>query len=254
MANFIRGTLVKNSISVAKSSSKQVQSLQEGLGFVRDMILDNSYDIHIQRYKKNDFSLRMGVAESRFLAAFPRFILETIGLIFVALLGYYFTNQNQGDTFVIQKLGVFALAASRILPSMQQIYASWAGIYTFSADIQSVLNILNQKLVEKIFFKELKNFSLKDKIVLENISYRYPNQNKNVLNEINLTINKGERIGIIGASGCGKSTLLDIVMGLIRPTSGSIFIDEKNMYKKKESDLILNWRKNSTCSTKHLFI
>lgn len=59
LANFIRGTLVKNSISVAKSSSKQVQSLQEGLGFVRDMILDNSYDIHIQRYKKNDFSLRI---------------------------------------------------------------------------------------------------------------------------------------------------------------------------------------------------
>ena len=103
---------------------------------------------------------------------------------------------------------------------MQQIYASWAGIYTFSADIQSVLNILELKLVEKIDFNENKNFRLKNKIILKDISYRYPNQNKNILSQINLTINKGERIGIIGASGCGKSTLMDIVMGLMKPTKG----------------------------------
>ena len=96
---------------------------------------------------------------------------------------------------------------------------------------------------------------MKKSIVLRNITYKYKNQDYPILNGIDLSIKKGEVIGIIGKTGSGKSTLLDIINGLIKPLSGDLIVDNKKIYEKFESDNNLKmWQKNIAHVPQNIFL
>jgi len=236
----IRRKLKLNSNKVSEYSTQQVKNLQEGLGAIRDVILDGNQLVYLNIYARSDRLQRQLVANNQFLGSFPRYAVEALGLISIALLGYVYTiNQGSGNS-VIPFLGIFALGAQRLLPAIQQIYSSWSNIKAFNADLSAVLTLLQQNL--PLCSSSRKTFNFRETIVIHNLSYRYFDDQNYVLNNINLTIAKGESIGIIGSTGSGKSTLVDILLGLLVPSDGQVLVDSCNLHSPSQVENLSSWR------------
>ena len=219
----------------AKLVKQQTRSLQEGLGSIKDIILDNSQDFYSKLFKKSDHPIRFLSAKSGFIAESPRYIFEVVSLfiiIFIACLYKLFIDSNIN---LIPLLGSMALGLQRLLPAFQQAYGSWVIITVNTNSALDLLFLLDQKpYFEK---KNTNKFLFKKKINLRNISFSYRNSPKKVLDKFNLEIFKGERIGIVGPSGGGKSTLGDIIMGLLEPTHGVLEIDGVELHKNDKFSL-----------------
>jgi len=122
-------------------------------------------------------------------------------------------------------LGVLALGAQRLVPIMEQMYSSWAGIRGTHASLNGALELLDQPLPEHLHHPS-KDITFDHQIQFTNLSFRYSKETPWVFQNLSFVIKKGESIGIIGETGCGKSTLLDLIMGLLYPSEGSLVIDD----------------------------
>ena len=152
---------------------------------------------------------------------------------------------------VIALAGTLALGTQRLLPAMQLIYGSWASIQSQKRGVIEILKILDMKESNKINKKILiKPLNFKNSIKLKNIEYSYK-QNQPILKGINLEINRGECIGIIGKTGSGKSTFLDILMGLIFIKEGSFLVDDKQI---NTSSKRVAWRKSISHVPQNIFL
>ncbi|HCJ50949.1 MAG TPA: ABC transporter ATP-binding protein [Gallionella sp.] len=220
-----RKKLLTDSQCMARESVQVIKSLQEGLGGIRDVLIDGSQATYCQVYRNADFRLRRAQGNSAFISASPRYGMEALGMLLIAALAYSLAQQADGIAKAIPILGALALGAQRLLPVLQQAYGSWAGIQSGQAALQDTLNLLDQPLPSYADQPAAEPLSFKHTISLKQLAFRYSPQTPYVLEQINLTIAKGSRVGFIGTTGSGKSTLLDIVMGLLQPTDGTLEID-----------------------------
>ena len=220
-----RKKLLTDSQCMARESVQAIKSLQEGLGGIRDVLIDGSQATYCQVYRNADLRLRRAQGNSAFIGASPRYGMEALGMLLIAALAYSLAQQADGIAKAIPILGALALGAQRLLPVLQQAYGSWAGIQSGQAALQDTLNLLDQPLPSYADQPAAEPLSFKHTISLKQLAFRYSPQTPYVLEQINLTIAKGSRVGFIGTTGSGKSTLLDIVMGLLQPTDGTLEID-----------------------------
>ena len=253
----IKIRLMRNSRFISEAIQRQIKSIQESLGSIRDIILDKNFSTFIDVYKEIDIKMRLKQADSIFISIYPRNILEVIGIIFLVLVALII---NQREIYSINQtlpiLGAFALGAQKLLPAMQQSYNAWATINGYSSELSKVLESLEQNttfnLEQKKFTKSNKGLNnIKKNIKLENVSFKYGNELPLIIKNINLEIKKGERIGIKGSTGCGKSTLIDLIMGLLIPTSGRVLIDNDDIHKKNN---LGKWQKNITHVPQNIYL
>ncbi len=216
---------LSNSHCMARESTQVIKSLQEGLGGIRDVLIDGSQAAYCQVYRNADIPLRKAQGNSIFIGASPRLGIEALGMMFIAFLAYTLARQPDGIAKAIPVLGALALGVQRLLPVLQGAYGSWSSIQGSQVSLRDTLELLDQPLPDYVDAPLAKPLSFHHHIELKNLSFRYTPQTSLVLNNLNLTIAKGSRIGFIGVTGSGKSTLLDIVMGLLQPTEGVIEID-----------------------------
>ena len=224
---FTHKILHKNGQKIAHYSTQVIKSLQEGLGGIRDVLIDGTQSFFSTIYKKSDISSRKASATNAFIGGSPRYILESLGMVLIAILAYSLTSNDSSFESVIPTLGALALGAQRLLPSMQQLYESYSGIKGAQASLDDVLKLLRRNLPSYAGLSFIEPLKVKTDIVLNNISFRYSDNLPWVLNNINLRFEVGSRVGFVGETGSGKSTLLDILMGLIDPTSGELLIDDE---------------------------
>ena len=224
---FTRKKLKQNSKVVAYQSNAIVKSLQEGLGGIRDVLIDGSQEFYCTLYRKADLPMRRAAGDNMFISGSPKFVMESIGMSLIVILAYLLTQKQGGITAAIPILGALALGAQRLIPALQQAYSSYSAIQGSRSSNQDVLDLLNQPLPILTTQNQSIEIPFKKEIVLNNISFRYSKNTPWVLKNINLKITKGMHVGFIGATGSGKSTLLDIIMGLIPPTKGEIVVDNK---------------------------
>lgn len=220
-----RPLLIQNSKRIAHESTQVIKCLQEGLGGIRDVLIDRSQGAYCQIYLNADLPLRRAQGSINFIGASPRFIVEALGMILIAVVAYSLSLHSDGIAKSISILGVMALGAQRLLPLLQQAYASWTGIQGGQASLQDTLDLLDQALPDYADKLTLHPLQFQHNISLKKLSFRYTSQAPWVLKDLNVTIAKGSRIGFIGSTGSGKSTLLDIIMGLLQPVEGMMEID-----------------------------
>ena len=232
--------LRRNGQKIAEASKQQFKALQEGLGSIRDVLLDNSQPTYLQTYRQADRPQRLLQAKNTFLSVFPRYAFEALGMVSIALLGWLLVLQRGSGSSAIPLLGVLALGAQRLLPALQQIYSGWASLKGYSAAIHAVLAILGQPLPPLV--KASKPFLLRDCIRLEGVHYRYQPEQPEVLRGIDLEIRRGERIGFIGTTGSGKSTTIDLLMGLLKPNSGMMLVDGEDLHDHSLPERLVAWR------------
>ncbi|NTW98445.1 MAG: ABC transporter ATP-binding protein [Geobacteraceae bacterium] len=224
-----RKNLLANSKRISLESTKVIKSLQEGLGGIRDVLIDGSQAVYCQIYRNSDLPMRRAQGNNLFVSGSPRFALEALGMMLIAVLAYVLALQPDGIAKAIPVLGALALGAQRMLPILQQAYGAWSSIQGYHASLSDALVLLDQPLPDYVDQPAAKPLEFRQQIGLNNLSFRYTEQTPWVLQNIDLSIPKGSRIGFIGVTGSGKSTLLDIVMGLLEPTEGSLEIDDQKV-------------------------
>jgi ABC-type bacteriocin/lantibiotic exporter with double-glycine peptidase domain len=220
-----RKRLAKNSQIVNQESNQVIKALQEGLGGIRDVLVDGTQTTYCNIYRNADIPLRRAQANIQLISASPRFLVESLGMVLIAALAYLLAIREEGVVGAIPVLGALAMGAQRLLPVLQQCYSSWTAIRGGQDSLRDALELLDQPLPAHAYEQPSALLPFTNAITLDNIAFRYSPQTPWVLMGVNLTLSKGGRIGFIGATGSGKSTLLDIVMGLLQPVQGTIAID-----------------------------
>jgi ABC-type multidrug transport system fused ATPase/permease subunit len=232
--NWVKGRSLRLEKEVNTIAPKLGQSIFQTIHGFADVEITNTQ----QRFRNKiaefiERLVQLSIKRTVYNAA-PTKVIETgmvITIFAITIYGLYFLPDRAGLTAL---LGIFALAAYRILPSVNRIMLALISIkgYQFTFDvINEVIGFTPTKTVsEKIVFEQA--------IHINNLSFRFPDSENNVLNHINLTINKGESIGFIGTSGSGKTTLMNLLLGFWQPTEGVISIDGT----KLSTSTLPSWR------------
>ncbi len=221
-----RQRLSSNSAAIARDSTLVIKCLQEGLGGIRDVLIDGTQQTYCEIFRQADVSLRYAQGNNQFIGLCPRFGVETLSLLLISGLAYMLARQEHGIAAAIPVLGALALGAQRLLPLLQQVYGGWAAIRGGEASLRDVLAFLGQALPESPeTSSEQTPVTFVCEIKLEQVSFCYSPKSPEVLREIDLVIPRGSRMGFIGSTGGGKSTLLDLIMALLQPTTGTLSVD-----------------------------
>ncbi len=176
----------------------------------------------------------------------PRLLIETICVagIVVYFIAIYLMNQTSTDVFsTVTLLGVLLV---RLMPCANRINNQLNNISYFEPFFMGVSDNLQDEIGENkvdmsVFEVPREKLDVKKEIVMEGISYHYPNTEKWVLKDASMTIPIGQAIGIVGSSGAGKSTIVDVMLGLLDLKSGQILADGQDVLKKEN---YRKWLKN----------
>lgn len=220
-----RKMTIESGILSNKCSVQQIKSMQEGLGSIRDIILDGTHDLFCEIFNKADSDLRSSHAKLQIIGGCPKYFIEAIGLALIAAFTYFLSAQENIGLELFPILGALAMAAQRLLPLFQQFYSSYTSLSGGIPSLRDTLDLLTQPLPIRPFVNSNPKLAFKKDVVLENIRFKYSNGEDDVLGGINLHIQKGDRIGLIGKTGGGKSTLLDVFMQLLIQSNGRILVD-----------------------------
>jgi len=248
--SYTKKKLSENSDIINSETTMVYKALQEGLGGIRDVIIDGTQEFYCKYFRKSDLRMRKATGDNYFISQSPRFILESLGMSSIALFAYYIFDRDGGLASVIPILGTIALGAQRLLPLMNLVYSSFSNIKGSLASFEEVLNILRLPKQEQIEINQVLPLSFKKDVTLKDVSFRYNLKSPWILKNINLTIKKGATIGFIGSTGAGKTTLLDIIMGLLEPSIGEVLVDGKIVNKKN----LRSWQANIAHVPQDIFL
>lgn len=221
-----RKRLASHAQRIAQEATQVNKAVQEGLGGIRDVLLDGTQSIYCDIYRRADYPLRMAMANNIFIAGGPRFLMEAVGMVLIATLAYSLSYQEGGVASALPELGALALGAQRLLPTLQQIYSAWAGIAGSRTSLTEILEALDQPLPPEALQPVPPPLQFQKTVRFKAVGFRYGLDLPWVLKRFNLTIPKGARVGVVGGTGSGKSTMLDLMMGLVEPSEGQIFVDD----------------------------
>jgi ABC-type multidrug transport system fused ATPase/permease subunit len=241
-AGIIRFTRVRyqrNSAIVVAAQDEIVKALQEGLGAIRDVIIDNNQDYYSSTYSAADWRSRRAQNNSYILSATPRYILEAVGMLMICFVAFVLSRGESRLLGAVPVLGALAMGAQRLLPAMQVSFGSWTTILASVHGLDRVVDVLtcNQGAMP---INPITACNVQSGLAFDSVSFRYAPDAKLVLQDLSFAILKGERIGVIGATGSGKSTTMDLLLGLLQPTSGQILIDGEPL----GGDKVFAWQKS----------
>lgn len=221
-----RRRLTRNGQIIAQASTVRIQTVREGLGGIRDVLIDHAQPIYVKKFARVDTALRDAQATNALIAAVPRFVVEGLGMVMIAVLALILSGQEGGLTSALPVLGALALGAQRILPLLQLVYNGWSQLMSGRATFLDVLVLLDRPLPAPTDrHRVVDPLPFRHSIRLNHIDFRYGDEGPLVLRDVDLEISRGTRVGFVGKTGSGKSTITDLVMGLLSPTAGSIAID-----------------------------
>jgi len=228
MYKFVRKALVANGRRLSSVATNRFRLMNEGFGGIKDVLLLNRNEDFINRFNVEGSIQAKAQGLNQTITQVPRFFIEL--LAFGAMIGLVLIliKTHHGDLgAVLPILAVYALACFKLLPALQQIYSSITQIKGNLAAFESVEEDLinSQEKFSNIKTVPLSNISLNKQISLKNIYFAYPNKSTYAVNDISISIPVNHVIGVVGSSGSGKSTLIDIILGLLTPQKGEIYVD-----------------------------
>lgn len=226
---FSRRRLHSNSQRIASEQTQVVKALQEGMGGIRDVLLDGTQPVYCDIYRQADRPLRRAQGNNIFIALSPRFAMEAFGMVLISALAYALNHQDGGISTALPVLGALALGAQRLLPALQLCYNSWASIAGNHATLTDIIELLDQPLPSELLQPAPSPMPLQKSIRFDAVRFRYTDDGPWVLDGLNLNIPKCARVGFVGSTGSGKTTTLDLLMGLLMPTEGAVLVDGQSI-------------------------
>ena len=222
--------LKRNSAVIAEMQSKRIQAILEGIGSIRDIIIGRTQSVFTGRFHEFDRRFQNAHATNESIGRIPRFVVEALGMATIAFVALILTDKPDSTLAALPILGALALGAQKLLPLFQDIFEAWAHSTGYRDIMEEVLGYMDTPASESSTpAVSAKRQKFENNISLENVTFQYLQKGQPVLKNANLNISKGSVIGIIGETGSGKSSLTDIILGLLKPTSGSMKIDGRDV-------------------------
>jgi ABC-type multidrug transport system fused ATPase/permease subunit len=244
-----RPRLRRNATFIKSSSRARVKTVQEGLGGIRDVLLDNTQSLYVKTLSRIESQLRDAQATNALIGVAPRFVVESLGMVVIVGVALMLTEEGSIQTS-LPVLAALALGAQKLLPLIQQTYNGWTSMSGSEAVLLSIVEMLQQPIPDR--FRNVSKIPIEfgREIHIEQLSFRYAPDGSDVLTNIELIVPKGAFVGFVGTSGAGKSTLVDLLMGFLRPTRGAIFVDGVALTE----DTILSWQSQIAHVPQHIFL
>lgn len=238
-----------------KRNKERAIILLEAFGAIKEVKMGGLEQTFIKRYDYPAVIYAKGYSLATIISQIPRFAMEGLGFGSMLLIVLYLMSIVNDFSIILPILSVYAFAAYRILPAIQQLYTSVATIrYSQSAidilykdtNIRS-LNNTNQDLDHVSDYDRMK---LKNQIRTENLSYKYPSTDNFVFDKLNISINANTTVAFVGKTGSGKTTLIDLIIGLLKPNEGKLIIDDREINDFN----VRNWQKTISYVPQQVYI
>ena len=242
---FTRKKLIVKGEEVHLESGYKIRTLNHALGSIKETIVLNRENYLINLFRRHVHIIEKHSFFMYFLSQTPKLFLEFLAIFTLSIISIIFVLINLSSEQILPIISLLAVCSIRMIPAFNMIASSLSSrafsIPHFKHVAKEVVNVPIEKkfrtknLVEE---KNHKKFIFKKQIKFENVFFSHENSSAKILQDICLEIKQGEKVGFIGESGAGKSTLVDLILGLIKPTKGNIFIDDLNI-----DDKLKNWQK-----------
>lgn len=216
----LRGKIIHN------HSSKIIQTINEAIGAIKEIKIYNIQEFIENKFNNLNKNNEKNLLLNFFFISIPKFILESISVIVVLLIILFYFILGTDINNILPFISLLAVSAIRIIPLVSSINLS---LMTQKSLLPSLDSVYKEYVLEKKKVTRKKENLLKESLVLKKVFFKYPKNNDYALKNINFKINFGDKIGIIGKSGAGKTTLINIILGLIKPTKGNIFMGKNKI-------------------------
>lgn len=226
----------KNIVHLSKTRQEYqafcIKELQEGFRAIKDIKMFNKEKEFFLKFNSKIDTYSKCAAKIQYISMLPRLFLEFITILVMLFLVVFlfFSGSPLSDILVL--LALYALAAFRILPSINRLLSSYQSLSFGLLSLDTIYNdykFFSNNKVKNSIVSESKKIFFKKSIDLKNITFVYSQNKKVILNNVSLSISANTTVGIIGESGSGKTTLIDIIVGLLKPSSGKILVDGKEI-------------------------
>jgi ATP-binding cassette subfamily B protein len=241
--------LKQNSRIIVESGQKRIKAVQEGIGGIRDVLLNHNQKFFENSYVKSEKALKKATSTNAVISQSPKFIIEAISMC--AIILFALSLGNNGDfSRVVPVLGTLVLGAKKLLPTFQEVFTALAGIQGSRAALSKVLVSLKRSINPLSQANSLPTLSLEKGIRLDNIWFSYGGDTAWVLQGLNITIPAKTTVAFVGSTGSGKSTTADLILGLLQPQKGQILVDDVPL----EGKLLYPWQENIAHVPQSIFL
>ncbi len=235
---------------------KKIETLQQSIFGIKELKVFQKEDQFNEIFKEDNYGSANAEKKQFFVALMPRILLEftAISAVILTILILFYQDINSSE--IIPLIGIYVAATFKMLPSIQKITHAIQQLRfekpvleLIYDEINSSSIIFNEQNINDYENTEDLNLSKNNNLVISNINFSYTKSNEQALTDINIDINAGETIGIIGESGSGKTTLINILLGLLMPIDGSIYFNNKDCFKN-----LSDWRNQISFVPQNIFI
>jgi ABC-type multidrug transport system fused ATPase/permease subunit len=237
----VRKYLTKKGYERNSFNTLRYKFLNEAFGGIKEIKITGKERAFLDFFSNPSLKYSMNDAASNIVNDLPKYIVETIAI--GGILGVIIIMIHSGsriDEF-LPMLTIYAFGAYRLLPLLQKIFRAFAGIrYNFPIIENLYRDFVSLPQDTGLTDGNVPKMDFSEHIRLENIIFSYPNTDKIVVKNQSLIINRNTSIALVGPTGCGKTTMVDIILGLLDPQGGNVFIDNK----KIDDDNKPCWQKN----------
>ncbi len=218
-------------VSSREYSYRASQSSLEAIQGYKEILVFGRQDYFVNEYLKNMIGFNKAEVQMTVASASPSFMIEVVCIIGILTVVAVQSITAGGSSDLLAQMAIIALATLRILPALgillgdvNSIVFNAPGLNSAAETLHMVKELEKEKAIERKK-SSYADVSLKSELAIAHASYAYPRTDKNVIDDLSMTIEKGTSVGLIGTSGAGKTTLADIVLGLLKPQSGKVLMD-----------------------------
>ncbi len=241
--------LKRNSQIISQSGQQKIKVVQEGIGGIRDVLLAHSQDFFERVYLEAEASFKQATATNLIISQSPRYLIEALALSAIALLALSL-GQNGDFSQAVPVLGSLTLGAKRLLPALQEGFASMAKIQGSRAALARVLVALQRPVDPLLRTAPAMPLGLEKELRFEGVWFRYGEKTDWVLRDFNLSMAAKTTVGFVGSTGSGKSTTADLILGLLQPQKGSIWVDGLPL----EGERLRQWQQSIAHVPQQIFL
>lgn len=236
-----------------EANTRRFRAISEVFGGIKEVKLAGLEEHYMRRFQGSAREHANALMKAEVVGILPRHILEIItfgGMI--ALILYLMVGSDKGIGEMLPVLGLLAAAGLRVLPAVQQIYASFTNLRfgrvvldEVFAEFEAARNVAAIRPIDAS-----QKLSLRETLELRQICYGYPASDRAVVDDLSMRVDAHTTVGIVGGTGAGKTTTIDVILGLLTPDAGEIFVDGQPVTQ----DRLRAWQNNIGYVPQQIFL
>jgi len=214
--------------------------INEFFGSIMDIKITNKESFFSKLFKNSIWSYETSRIVEKLINLAVRPLFEILGVVIMVWTIYFFTLDGKTFSEIIPVIALLSLSLIRVLPSCVLLINYTNKLKFESSQLNYLVKNISLDKYDKSQETNRLKINFKNKIEIKNLSFFYPESKINSLSNINLSINRGDSIGIIGRTGSGKSTLINTVSNLLKFTEGKVIFDDKTVLGLNDDYIIKN--------------